>query len=83
VSGPTRKLLHRSRESNRADGGQQRPIGGGEARSRSSSSENLQLASEHDRLEIALIDAAADEQTEQTTEEPIPQGQEHRPKSDP
>lgn len=43
-----------------------RPIGGGEARSRSSSSENLQLASEHDRLEIALINATADEQTEQT-----------------
>src|SRR6266545_2601410 len=45
--------------------GQQRPIGGGKARSRSSSSENLQLASEHDRLEIALINATADEQTEQ------------------
>jgi len=51
--------------------GQERPIGGGEVGSRSSPTEDLQLVSEHGRLEIPLIDAAADEQTEQAGEEPV------------
>jgi hypothetical protein len=51
--------------------GQERPIGGGEARSHPSSTENLQLVAEHGRLEIPLIDASADQETEQTGEEPV------------
>ena len=37
---------------------------------------------EHGSLEIPLIDAATDEQTEQAKEEPVPQGEEHLVKSD-
>jgi hypothetical protein len=46
-------------------GGQERPIGDGEARSRRSSTEDPQLVAEHGRLQIPLIDAAAQEQTDQ------------------
>ena len=37
---------------------------------------------EHGSLEIPLIDATTDEQTEQATEEPVPQGEKHLVKSD-
>jgi hypothetical protein len=56
---------------------QQGPIGGGKGGSRSSSTEDLHLVAEHGRLELRLIDAAADEQTEQAADEPVPQGEEH------
>jgi hypothetical protein len=46
--------------------GQERPIGGGDPGSRPSSAEDLQLVAEHGRLEIQLVKAAADEQTEQS-----------------
>jgi hypothetical protein len=59
--------------------GQERSIGPGVARSRPSPTENLELVAEHRGLEITFIEAAAHEQTEQAAEEPVPQGQEHRP----
>jgi hypothetical protein len=62
--------------------GQKCSVGGGEAGSRSSPAEDLQLAAEDGRLEIPLLHAAADEQAEKAREEPIQQGHEHRAKSD-
>jgi hypothetical protein len=62
--------------------GQERSIGGGDPGSRPSSGEDLQLVPEHGRLEIPLVNAAPDEQTEQPAKEPIPEGPEHLSKSD-
>jgi hypothetical protein len=58
--------------------GQERPIGGGETGSRSPPTEDLQLVAEQGHLEIPLIDAAADEQTEQAGKEPVRHRHEHR-----
>ncbi len=52
--------------------GQERPIGDGEAGSPSSLTQDLQLVAEHGRLEIPLIDAAPDEQTELSNGRPDP-----------
>jgi hypothetical protein len=54
------------------------PIGRGEQESpASSTTEDLQLVAEHGILEIQLIEAAADEQAEQATVEPVPDGPDH------
>ena len=50
-------------------GCQKRPIGIGEARSDPSSTEDLQLVLEHGRLEIPLVGATAQEQTDHAADE--------------
>jgi hypothetical protein len=62
---------------------QEGAIGGGEPRPPpSSTTEDLQLVAEHGILQIQLIEAAADEQAEEATEEPVPDGPEHPGESD-
>src|ERR687891_240489 len=56
---------------------QQHPIGSSEVRSRPSPTKDPQLVAEDGGFDIPLIDAAADEQTEQPAEEPASEGQEH------
>ena len=63
-------------------GCQQRPICIGEARSDPSSTEDLQLVAEHGRLQIPLVDAAAQEQADQGADEPVAQRHEHQSKSE-
>ena len=50
---------------------QPRPIGSSEARSRPSPTKDPQLVAEDGGFDIPLIDATADEQTEQPAEEPV------------
>jgi hypothetical protein len=57
---------------------QEGPIGGGKGESPASSpAEGSSAGGGHGILEIQLIEAAADEQAEQATEEPVPDGPEH------
>jgi hypothetical protein len=82
VSGPTTKLFHRSRGQQLGSSCQERPIGIGEAGSGPSSTKDLQLVAEHGPLQIPLVDAKAQEQAQQATEEPVAQRQEHLAKSE-
>ncbi len=52
---------------------QERAIGIGKAGSGPSSTKDLQLVAEHGPLQIPLVDATAQEQTEQAAEEPVAQ----------
>jgi hypothetical protein len=61
---------------------QERAIGIGEAGSGPSSTKDLQLVAEHGPLQIPLVDAKAQEQAQQATEEPVAQRQEHLAKSE-
>ncbi len=63
-------------------GCQERPIGIGEARAYPASAEDLQLVAEHSPLQIPLVDAAAQEQTDQRADEPIAHRHEHQSKSE-
>jgi hypothetical protein len=82
VSGPTTKLFHRSRGQQLGSSCQERAIGIGEAGSGLSSTKDLQLVAEHGPLQIPLVDAKAQEQAQQATEEPVAQRQEHLAKSE-
>src|SRR6266545_2322984 len=53
-----------------------------EAEARPSSAKDLELVAEHGRFDVPLLDAAADEQTEQPGQQPIPEGPEHLGKSE-
>jgi hypothetical protein len=53
---------------------QERPIGGGKARSDPASAEDLQLIAQHGDLEVAVVDAKAGEHAEQAAQEPIQHG---------
>jgi hypothetical protein len=63
VSGPTRKLLHRSRDRTRADAAR-KARSAVVNRARPPPTEDLELVAEHGLLEIQLVEAAADEQAE-------------------
>jgi hypothetical protein len=54
------------------------PIRRGEEDPPAASAEDLELATEHDGLEIQLIEAAADEQAEEPAQKPVPDRPEHQ-----
>ena len=61
---------------------QERPICIGEARSDPSSTEDLQLVAEYGRLQISLVEAAAQEHANQAADEPVAHRNEHQSKSE-
>jgi hypothetical protein len=58
-------------------GGQERSVGIGEARSHPSSTEDLQLVAEHVCLQLPLIDATAQEQSDQASDQAVAHRHEH------